>query len=349
MAAQALISLGANVGDRTGAIRESLRKLDAHDQIRVVRSSRLYETEPIGGPAGQAGFLNGAALVHTSLPPETLLALLLQIEAELGRTREVRWGPRPIDLDLLLYDAVVLDEPSLVLPHPRMAWRRFVLEPAAEVAPEMTHPTLGWTISRLLGHLDATPYYAALTGSIGAGKTELSRRLESHLSARRLAEEIDTTRLGDFYADPASHAWSVELQFLDQRRRLLSTEDRLWRDRQTPVVSDFWFDQSAAFARVWLPPEEYARFVPRFEAARPQVVRPRLVVLLEATGRELHERVLRRGRACERRLTADTLDRIAQAIDRQTREPDVGPVLRVGSRNPDAALEEVSAAVQAMK
>ncbi len=348
MAAQALVSLGANVGDRAGAIRESLRKLDTHGRVGVVRSSRLHETRPIGGPAGQAGFLNSAALLRTSLPPTALLALLLQIEAELGRIREVRWGPRLIDLDLLLYDDVVLHEPSLALPHPRMAWRRFVLEPAAEIAPEMNHPTIGWTISRLLRHLNTAPYYAALTGSIGAGKTELARRLESHLRARRLAEEVDVERLSTFYADPASHAWAVELEFLKQRRRLLSADAPFWHGRQTPVVSDFWFDQSAAFARVWLPPEQYAGFVARFEAARPQVVRPRLVVLLEATGRELHERVLRRGRACERGLTAAVLERIARAIDRQTREPDVGPVLRIRSDAPNGALEEVAAAVEAM-
>ncbi len=347
--AACLISTGANAGDRAGQIGHALRKLDAHGNVQVVRSSRLYETQPMGGPAGQAAFLNGAALLQTTLAPAEVLALMLQVETELGRTRDVRWGPRPIDLDLLLYDDVVLSEPSIVLPHPRMAWRRFVVEPAAEIAPQMVHPTVGWTVSGLLGHLNATPYYAALSGSIGAGKTELAGRLASNLGARRVAEEVDVDRLGAFYAHPASHAWAVELEFLDQRRRLLSAEAAIWQDRQTPVVSDFWFDQSAAFARIWLPPEQYARFEARFEAARSQVVRPRLVVLLEATGRELHERVLRRGRACERGLMAGTLDRIAKAIDRQTREPGVGPVLRIGSDNPNAALEEISAAVQAMK
>ena len=348
MTVQCLISLGANFGDRKHTIREALAKLAGHRLVRVLRASRMHETRAIGGPAGQADFLNAAAVLQTSLPAAELLDLLLQIESELGRLRNERWGPRRIDLDLLPYGDAAITEPGLVVPHPRMAWRRFVLEPAAEIAPEMVHPTSGWTIFQLLDRLNATPYYLAIAGSIGAGKTELARRLTARGAARRVAEEVDVERLTAFYADPASHAWLIELQFLEQRERLLAAGAGAWQDRSVPTVSDFWFDQSAAFARVWLAPEQYARFEARFEAARRKVVRPRLVVLLESTGRQLHDRVLRRGRACERGLTADTLERIARAVDRQTRRPDVGPVLRVESENWEAAVEEVSAALDAM-
>lgn len=379
MAAQCLISLGANVGDRARAIEQALRALSAHPEVQAVRCSRLRATRPAGGPGGQAHFLNAAAVLQTSLPPAALLALLMSVEAGAGRRRDVRWGPRPLDLDLLLYDDVVLTGPSLRLPHPRMAWRRFVLEPAAEIAPDMMHPSTGWSVARLLAHLNTTPYYLAITGSIGAGKTELAGRLAARPkkklkgnagnceatgsdgilrsqspslpmggTARLIAEEIDLSRLEAFYADPASRAWTAELEFLKQRKRLLARGAEVWRDPSRPVVSDFWFDQSAAFASVWLGAEEYSEFAGRFEAARQTVVRPRLVVLLESAGQELRERVLRRGRDCERGLTADQLDRIAQAIDRQTRCPDVGPVLRIGSEVPDATLEEVRGAILAM-
>ncbi len=348
MKVRCLISLGANAGDRARAIEQALQKLAMHREVQGVRSSRLHETRPVGGPPDQSGYLNAAAVFQTSLPPAELLALLMRIEAESGRRRGVRWGPRPLDLDLLLYGEMVLAEPSLVLPHPRMAWRRFVLEPAAEIAADMKHPTIDWTIARLLEHLNTTPCYVAITGSIGAGKTELAGRLASHGRVRLVAEQIDLGRLATFYTDPTSRAWPVELEFLNQRSRLLAAGASLWQDRSRATVSDFWFDQSAAFARVWLGPEQYARFAARFEAVRQTVVRPRLVVQLESTGRELRERVLRRGRHCERRLTAEELDRIAQAIDRQTRRPDVGPVLRIGSESADAVFEEVSAAVLAM-
>ena len=102
----------------------------------------MARDRPIGGPAGQEPFLNAAALLETSLPPAELLARLQRIELHLGRTRETRWAARTLDLDLLLYDNLVLNTPYLTLPHPRMAFRRFVLEPAAEVAPEMAHPRL---------------------------------------------------------------------------------------------------------------------------------------------------------------------------------------------------------------
>ena len=120
-----------------------------------------------------------------------MLACLEQIENRLGRRRTERWGPRTIDLDLLLYDELVLDTPTLVLPHPRMAWRRFVLEPAAEVAGTMLHPTIRWTIARLLEHLNSARPYVAITGPIAAGKTQLAERLAAAISARLMVEQPD--------------------------------------------------------------------------------------------------------------------------------------------------------------
>ena len=112
-------------------------------------------TLPVGGFASQSEFLNGAALVETSHSATGVLALLQQIESRHGRARGERWGSRTLDLDLLLFGDAIIDTPALTVPHPRMSFRRFVLEPAAEIAGEMVHPAIGWTIERLVEHLDA--------------------------------------------------------------------------------------------------------------------------------------------------------------------------------------------------
>src|SRR5208283_701934 len=189
---------------------------------------RYHETLPVGGPA-QSAYLNAAAVLQTSLSPQALLAELQRAETDLGRQRFETWGPRTVDLDLLLYDNLVMAEPNLVVPHPRMAWRRFVLEPAAEVAPEMLHPSTAWTITRLLNHLNQTPWYLAIAGPIGVGKSRLAAEIAEKTNARLLDEQFDPARLETFYGNPYSHAWQIELEFLEQRASQLAIGQAEWR------------------------------------------------------------------------------------------------------------------------
>lgn len=147
--ATAYIALGSNLGDRRAFIESALAMLDADDRTSVIKSSPLVETPAVGGPPGQGAFLNAACELHTTRSPRELLDLLLGIEAQLGRERRERWGPRTIDLDLLLYGNAVVDEPGLRIPHPRMHERQFVLEPLAIIAGEVRHPTLDLTMSEL--------------------------------------------------------------------------------------------------------------------------------------------------------------------------------------------------------
>jgi 2-amino-4-hydroxy-6-hydroxymethyldihydropteridine diphosphokinase len=149
----AYIALGSNMGDRKANLDEAIRLLDGADGVRVVRVSSYYDTEPVG-VVEQERFINAALEVKTSLGPEGLLKLCLEIEQRLGRVRTIHWGPRTIDLDILLFDALVMDTDKLKIPHPLMHERRFVLEPLAEIAPDAVHPASGKTIRELLKEVD---------------------------------------------------------------------------------------------------------------------------------------------------------------------------------------------------
>jgi 2-amino-4-hydroxy-6-hydroxymethyldihydropteridine diphosphokinase len=146
---RATIGLGSNTGDRERLIRSALDLLNAIPGTRVIRASSLYDSEAAGDP-DQPDYLNAAAILETDRAPRQLLWHLLLIEARLGRERRKRWGPRPIDLDLLFYDSRVIDEPDLTVPHPRILDRPFVLVPVDELAPNYVHPTAGRTIHELL-------------------------------------------------------------------------------------------------------------------------------------------------------------------------------------------------------
>lgn len=151
----AIIGLGANLEDPPGMIRSALRSLEATPELEAVGRSSIYLTEPQGGPEGQNWYHNAVALFRCRLGPRDLLIRLLAVETGLGRLRLERWGPRLIDLDLLaLGDQVVVEPPELIVPHPRIDQRLFVLEPLAEAAPDWRHPQSGLTASEMLRSLD---------------------------------------------------------------------------------------------------------------------------------------------------------------------------------------------------
>jgi len=149
---RAYVGLGANLGPREVTLLRAADLLAAADGVEVVAVSQLRETDPVG-VVEQPPFLNGAIALDTSLSPRAVLELLLEIEEELGRVRGERWGPRTVDLDLLVYGDERVDEDGLHVPHPRLHERRFALEPLAELDPELVIPGLG-SVAALLDGLD---------------------------------------------------------------------------------------------------------------------------------------------------------------------------------------------------
>ncbi|MCP4251405.1 MAG: 2-amino-4-hydroxy-6-hydroxymethyldihydropteridine diphosphokinase [bacterium] len=154
------IGLGSNLGDRLANLIAALDALRSESQIEIQSRSSVFETAPVGGPANQGFYLNAVVAVQTSLSAEALLRLCQAIERRLGRRREVPDGPRTIDLDLLLCGDRIHQRAELILPHPRLHQRRFVLEPLADIAADVVHPTLSRTIGQLLADLEP----AAITG-----------------------------------------------------------------------------------------------------------------------------------------------------------------------------------------
>lgn len=217
----ALIALGANQGDCRETFQAAINGLAQIGDVTAVSS--FHDTTPIGGPADQPQFLNAAAILRTADSPQELWRKLHRLEQSLGRVRHEHWGPRTIDLDVLLYDQLELNTAELTIPHPRLAFRRFVLEPAAEIAGAWIHPINGWSVQRLCASARSLPRLISLCG-------ENVDKLAAHIRCLPAAEgwEIMTVWMDDarvIVVLPASADVIVEF---DRRRRFSTSPPVLW-------------------------------------------------------------------------------------------------------------------------
>ena len=146
------IGVGSNLGDKVGNCRRAVEVILADGRNRIVQCSPFYQTEPVGKKE-QDWFINGVCAMETTMEPAELLESLLGVEKMMGRVRRERWGPRVIDLDILLFGQEVINQEGLQIPHPRLHERRFVLVPLRDIAPDLMHPLLGKRISQILAEL----------------------------------------------------------------------------------------------------------------------------------------------------------------------------------------------------
>jgi 2-amino-4-hydroxy-6-hydroxymethyldihydropteridine diphosphokinase len=329
----AIVGLGSNLGDRGAILDQALDALQAEPHVHLHTISAYYESPPIGGPEGQGAYLNAAALLEPSIDPLSLLELLHRIEARFGRERNERWGPRTLDIDLLLYGEEVRRTPQIILPHPRLAFRRFALAPAVEVAPWSIDPLTGLTINELLAGLDRRPSLVAVAAVDPSDALAVETAARVH---RALVDRLGgvAIRQSDL-ADSAAPATAVPAHPRDRRfaeiqaiARRMDAAEWVKKPGAAPdawLVADFSLDRelqrASAMERKEPAPDEAAwkhvwnlfTYERAAEAAVARALAPTFVALLG--------------------------DRAAATAVRDGRFP--RPVLVPGSDDPDAIVAEI--------
>ncbi len=361
--ADCLLGLGANQGDRIAQLNRSIALLCGHPQIHLLRGSRYYETRPVGGPGNQNSFLNATVRIATTLAPDALLAWTRHVEQQLGRSRTQRWGPRLMDIDLLLYDHVSWQSASLIIPHPRMAVRRFVLQPAAEIAPEMIHVTTGLTVGRLLARLDEPPWYVAIAGTNRSLCSWLAERAAARCGAQLLSwgRESAATSSNDGDArhrqstdqhSPALHD-SLEraLERLRQQRHLLSSVEWDTGEQRAWWISDFWLKRTLIEFRNSLLGSDRPEFALACKSIAADAPEPKFILSLDGIAAQ---RVGQTSASASSTLPeAEPTPRdgavTAHALNELVMQPGHVPVIPAAESDPDWALIELTAAIDAMR
>jgi deoxyguanosine kinase len=314
--ATAYIGLGSNLGDSKACIDQALEMLRETDGIDSVQAAEIITTKALA-KSDQPDYQNTAAKLQVSLTPEELLACMMKIEDELGRTRPERYAPRTIDLDILIYDDLIIATDDLTVPHPQMHLRSFVMTPMAEIAPGLIHPSLGVSMDELSKRLNGesfmlspdTPQLISVAGIIGVGKTTLAKALAEQLSCPMICEAYDTNPyIADVYAGKTELALDCQLYFLKSRIEQI-TPANLTSERA--AVSDYIFDKDKIFASRTLTAEQFSKYKEEYTAAAASVAKPVLSIYLRDLPENALDRIHSRNRSYEQDIRIETLKELA--------------------------------------
>ncbi len=326
---QAYLSLGSNLGNRFAMLQKAVLFLQKKAGA-VSAVSAVYENPAMGFDGED--FLNAALLLETHLNPTELLSLILTLEQDFGRHRGTGgYTSRTLDIDIILYDNEVVETENLVLPHPRMQERNFVLKPLADIAPQLYHPVLQRDIRNLLqqckdrnaltktkhklfknrSELFSHVQFMAIEGNIGAGKTTLSKMISEDYNAKLVLERFaDNPFLPKFYADPNRYAFPLEMSFLADRYQQFSDDTSQFDLFKNFMVSDYDIFKSLIFAKITLQADEFELYRKLFSFMYQEVKKPELYLYLYQDTDQLLDNIKKRGRDYEQNISPDYLEKI---------------------------------------
>lgn len=327
---KAYLSLGSNLGNR----RATLQKAVFHIQQRagsILDISSVYENPAVGFEGDD--FLNICISLLTPLSPEALLDTLMQIEREFGRVRSEAktYGSRTLDIDIIYYGTEVIHTDELVVPHPQMQHRNFVLKPLADIAPQFYHPVFQKDTRNLLqeckdrSKLTKTKYqlfkdrsglysqlqFIAIEGNIGAGKTTLSKMIAEDFNAKLVLERFaDNPFLPKFYQDKPRYAFPLEMSFLADRYQQFMDDTSQFDLFKNFMVSDYDIFKSLIFAKITLQQEEFNLYRKLFNFMYKEVKKPEIYLYLYQNTERLLANIKKRGRDYEQNMDPDYLEKI---------------------------------------
>jgi len=325
------IALGSNKGNKLEYLQAAVDAI--FEKIGLVsKISKVYSTPALGFEGND--FYNACIKVETKLKPKKILKILQGIESKLGRSKKTldTYESREIDLDIIFYDDIIIKEKSLVIPHPEMQKRKFVLQPLLDVAKTIEHPVFKNSVEVLLedckDESSIEPIkiwlknpskkfafsdynYIAIEGNIGAGKTSLAHKIAQDFNAKLILERFaDNAFLPKFYKEPLRYAFTLEMSFLADRYQQISddlSQLDLFKDF---MVSDYDVNKSLIFSKVTLPEDEFRLYRKLFYQVYKDIAKPDLYVYLYQNTEQLQANIKKRGRDYEKGIKDDYLENI---------------------------------------